>query len=151
MGHAFDLCGGINTKLGANDYIHQSLGHAAAFRFGLDAHTRITQTDQTKAMYSGKNTQSQQLVCAGWELWDHPHPTPPPPSGTLQSLMLNVQRGKERDEGSAMQTHAHRFCTGPCGRRFTITTTRGREGGGHKRTCSRGAENHFLCCQVHLA
>lgn len=83
-GHAFDLCGGINT-----------------LRFRLDGLQHAH--DQTKAMHGGKNTHRQQLVWAGWELWDHPHP--PPSLGTCKLLMLNMQKGREHDESVDVQAH----------------------------------------------
>lgn len=60
--------------------------------------------------------------------------------------LTNAERaGRQR---ARLQTcrHTPRYCTGPRGRCFTITTIWGREVGG-----PRGTENHFLCCQVHLA
>lgn len=75
-------------------------------------------------------------------------PSPCPPSGTSWSLMLNMQRGRECDEGVR---DARRYCTEPRRHGFTIPTAQGREGGGRQRALSPGAENHFLCCQVRLA
>ena len=77
-GHAFDLCGGITTKLSTNDYIHTYLWVTLS---GLSmtlshAHTLNKQTHQTKAIHSGKNTQRQQLVWVGWDLRDHLRPSP---------------------------------------------------------------------------
>ena len=148
-GHAFDLCGGITTKLSTNDYIHTYLWVTLS---GLSmtlshAHTLNKQTHQTKAIHSGKNTQRQQLVWVGWDLRDHLRPSPlqAPNSHYCWSC---------REAESTMKVQACRHTdtsTRPHGHRFAITTTQGWEGGGSERAGSQGTENHFLRCQVHLA